>query len=173
MPRAALHKTWLARENAKQTSLLRSGERKANSMPRENRNAPRHAGQQNTCSESTAENLAPHQDLVSALLQTRRLSVKQASFYTGLSCSTLNRLRCTSSQGPRFAKIGRRVLHDVAISTPGWRSTLKRVRPVREIMKCDNDGNNLAVVFRLKAVPLTLFRIRTLDRREASRDACS
>ena len=83
-------------------------------MPRENRNAPARAGDPNTCSGSTNENLAPHRDLVSALPQTRRLSVKEASYYTGLSCSTLNWLRCISSQGPRFAKIGRRVLYDVA-----------------------------------------------------------
>jgi predicted DNA-binding transcriptional regulator AlpA len=45
--------------------------------------------------------------------QGRRLSVKEASNYTGLSCSTLNKLRC-SGQGPRFAKVGRRVVYDVA-----------------------------------------------------------
>ncbi len=45
--------------------------------------------------------------------QTRRLSVKEASNYTGLSCSTLNKLRC-SGRGPRFAKIGRRVLYDIS-----------------------------------------------------------
>ena len=44
--------------------------------------------------------------------QGRRLSVKGASDYTGLSCSTLNKLRC-SGEGPRFAKIGRRVVYDV------------------------------------------------------------
>ena len=65
-------------------------------MPRENRNTmtahnskrPSHAGQ-------------------------RHLSVKEASNYTGLSHSTLNKLRC-SGGGPRFAKIGRRVLYDIA-----------------------------------------------------------
>ena len=45
--------------------------------------------------------------------QMRRLSVQEASNYTGLSCSTLNKLRC-SGQGPRFAKVGRRVLYNVA-----------------------------------------------------------
>ena len=43
----------------------------------------------------------------------RRLSVKEAAWHTGLSCSTLNKYRC-SGQGPRFAKIGRRVLYDIA-----------------------------------------------------------
>ena len=45
--------------------------------------------------------------------QRRRISVKEAAWHTGLSCSTLNKLRC-SGQGPRFPKIGRRVLYDFA-----------------------------------------------------------
>ena len=45
--------------------------------------------------------------------QGRRLSVKEAAYHTGLSCSSLNKLRCTG-QGPRFAKIGRRVVYGVA-----------------------------------------------------------
>jgi len=43
--------------------------------------------------------------------QGRQLSVKEAAYHTGLSCSTLNKL---SGQGPRFAKIGRRVVYGVA-----------------------------------------------------------
>ena len=72
-------------------------------MPRENRNT------------MSAHNPNPdsYDGVVSRSQQTRRLSVKEASNYTGLSCSTLNKLRC-SGQGPRFAKIGRRVLYDIA-----------------------------------------------------------
>ena len=51
--------------------------------------------------------------MASALPQARRLSVKEASYHTGLSCSTLNKLRC-SGRGPRFAKVGRRVLYDIS-----------------------------------------------------------
>jgi predicted DNA-binding transcriptional regulator AlpA len=61
---------------------------KAKGMPRENTNAA----------------LPP---------EGRRLSVKEAAYHTGLSSSTLHKLRC-SGQGPRFAKIGRRVIYDVA-----------------------------------------------------------
>jgi predicted DNA-binding transcriptional regulator AlpA len=56
----------------------------------------------------------PRENRNTALLpQGRRLSVKEAAYHTGLSCSTLNKLRC-SGQGPRFAKIGRRVVYGVA-----------------------------------------------------------
>jgi excisionase family DNA binding protein len=54
-----------------------------------------------------------HGSVASRPSQTQRLSVKGAANYTGLSCSTLNKLRC-SGGGPRFAKIGRRVIYNVA-----------------------------------------------------------
>ena len=80
-------------------------------MPRENRNTmsarnpdrPANAGR----------NPNSYDGVIFRSQQTRRLSVKEASNYTGLSCSTLNKLRC-SGRGPRFAKIGRRVVYDVA-----------------------------------------------------------
>ena len=82
-----------------------------NGMPRENRN---------TISARNAErpsnaggNLGSYDSVVSPPPQTRRLSVEEASSYTGLSCSTLNKLRC-SGGGPRFAKVGRRVIYNVA-----------------------------------------------------------
>jgi predicted DNA-binding transcriptional regulator AlpA len=93
-------KILLAPDSAKQTpSLLRLAE-KAKGMPRENRNTA----------------FSP---------QGRRLSVKEASIYTGLSFSTLNKLRC-SGQGPRFAKIGRRVVYDVADLASWLAKHLKR-----------------------------------------------
>jgi len=55
----------------------------------------------------------PGENRIAALSpQGRRLSVKEAAYHTGLSFSTLNKLRC-SGQGPRFAKVGRRVVYDV------------------------------------------------------------
>ena len=80
-------------------------------MPRENRNtmiAP------NPKRSSNAGGKLDFCDSVaSPSPQTQRLSVKGAANYTGLSCSTLNKLRC-SGGGPRFAKIGRRVIYNIA-----------------------------------------------------------
>ncbi|MBJ7542332.1 helix-turn-helix domain-containing protein [Rhodomicrobium udaipurense] len=42
----------------------------------------------------------------------RKLGTKEASEYSGVSVSTLTKLRCLSSNGPRFAKLGRRVVYD-------------------------------------------------------------
>ena len=78
-------------------------------MPRENRNT---MSAHNPKRDLNAEQ-NNRDKIASALPQARRLSVKEASYYTGLSSSTLNKLRCSSSQGPRFAKIGRRVVYDV------------------------------------------------------------
>lgn len=43
----------------------------------------------------------------------RRLSVEMAANYTGLSASTLNKLRVFGG-GPIFLKLGRRVAYDIA-----------------------------------------------------------
>ena len=45
-------------------------------------------------------------------LPSRKLSVKEAAAYLGLSVSTLNKLRL-SGKGPRYLKLGRRVLYDI------------------------------------------------------------
>ena len=80
-------------------------------MPREDRNT---MSARNPKRPANAErNPDSYDGVVSSSLQTQRLSVKGASNYTGLSCSTLNKLRC-SGGGPRFAKIGRRVMYNVA-----------------------------------------------------------
>ena len=72
-------------------------------MPSENKNAiSARAGERHSNAEQ-----------YNAMPQARRFSVKEASCYTGLSCSTLNKLRC-SGGGPRFAKVGRRVIYNVA-----------------------------------------------------------
>jgi predicted DNA-binding transcriptional regulator AlpA len=42
-----------------------------------------------------------------------RLSTEQAASYTGLSASTLSKLRVFGG-GPRYLKLGRRVAYDVA-----------------------------------------------------------
>ena len=77
-------------------------------MPREDRNAL------NVCDPQRHSGRYGDRDGSNLSFKARRLSVKEASHYTGLSCSTLARLRCTSGKGPRFAKIGRRVLYDIA-----------------------------------------------------------
>ena len=76
-------------------------------MPRENRN---------TISDRNAErpsNAGENESVAFPQPRLRRLSVEEASRFTGLSCSTLNKLRCRGG-GPRFAKVGRRVIYDVA-----------------------------------------------------------
>ena len=45
-------------------------------------------------------------------LPTRKLSVNEAAAFLGLSASTLNKLRL-SGDGPRYLKLGRRVLYDI------------------------------------------------------------
>ena len=80
-------------------------------MPRENRNTMSARNPERPA--NAGRNANSYDGVVSPSQQTRRLSVKEASNYTGLSCSTLNKLRC-SGRGPRFAKIGRRVVYDVA-----------------------------------------------------------
>ena len=80
-------------------------------MPREKRNT---IGERNAERPSNAgENLGSYDSVVFPSPHLRRLSVEEASNYTGLSCSTLNKLRC-SGGGPRFAKVGRRVIYNVA-----------------------------------------------------------
>ena len=83
-------------------------------MPRENRNtmSVRNPQSAQRMPDGTSDSYGRRG--FSCRSKARRLSVKEASHYTGLSCSTLNKLRCTSGQGPRFAKIGRRVLYDIA-----------------------------------------------------------
>ena len=80
-------------------------------MPRENRNAISARNAKDTS--NAGGNLDSYDSVVSAPPRLRRLSVEEASSYTGLSCSTLNKLRC-SGGGPRFAKVGRRVIYNVA-----------------------------------------------------------
>ena len=80
-------------------------------MPRENRNTMSASKPKRPA--NAGRNPDSYDGVVSLSQQTRRLSVKEVSNYTGLSCSTLNKLRC-SGQGPRFAKIGRRVVYDIA-----------------------------------------------------------
>ena len=45
-------------------------------------------------------------------LPSRKLSVKEVAAYLGLSASTLNKMRL-SANGPRYLKLGRRVLYDI------------------------------------------------------------
>ena len=82
-------------------------------MPRENRNT---MSDRNAKRPSNAEAEPGFFKARTAWLLRRRkrggFRSKEASNYTGLSCSTLNKLRC-SGGGPRFAKIGRRVVYDV------------------------------------------------------------
>jgi predicted DNA-binding transcriptional regulator AlpA len=50
-------------------------------------------------------------------VERRRLNVEGAARYTGLSVSTLNKMRCRSSLGPPFLKLGHgrgRVVYDTA-----------------------------------------------------------
>jgi excisionase family DNA binding protein len=46
-----------------------------------------------------------------AVFPNRKLNVREAAAYLGLSPSTLNKLRLAS--GPRYLKLGRRVLYDL------------------------------------------------------------
>jgi predicted DNA-binding transcriptional regulator AlpA len=54
----------------------------------------------------------------------RLLSVYEAARFLGLSVSTLNKRRFTG-EGPRFIKLGRRVLYDIA-DLKEWASERKR-----------------------------------------------
>lgn len=54
----------------------------------------------------------------------RRVNVADASTYTGLSISTLNKLR-VSGGGPQFLKLGRRVAYDLA-DLDAWLSSKRR-----------------------------------------------
>ena len=45
-------------------------------------------------------------------LPSRKLSVKEAAAFLGLSVSTMNKMRL-SGTGPRYLKLGRRVLYDI------------------------------------------------------------
>ncbi len=47
-------------------------------------------------------------------LTRKLLSTVEAAVYLGVSRSWLNKKRCIDSDGPRFCKIGRRVLYDIA-----------------------------------------------------------
>ena len=85
-------------------------------MPRENRNTM--SARNPKRSANAGQNPDSYDGVASPSRQTRRLSVKVAAYHTGLSCSTLNKLRC-SGRGPRFAKIGRRVLYDIG-DLDGW-----------------------------------------------------
>jgi predicted DNA-binding transcriptional regulator AlpA len=55
---------------------------------------------------------------------TRRLPVEAAASYTGLSVSTLNKLRVFGG-GPVFLKLGRRVAYDVA-DLDAWLANKRR-----------------------------------------------
>jgi excisionase family DNA binding protein len=55
---------------------------------------------------------------------SRLLNVQEAARLLGLSASTLNKLRVTGN-GPRFMKLGRRVLYDVA-DLEKWAAERKR-----------------------------------------------
>ena len=52
------------------------------------------------------------------------LDTRQAAAYLGLSPSTLNRMR-VSGDGPRYSKVGRRVIYDVA-DLDHWMDERKR-----------------------------------------------
>jgi predicted DNA-binding transcriptional regulator AlpA len=57
-------------------------------------------------------------------LPGRKLNVREAARFLGLSVSTLNKLRL-SGNGPPYLKLGRRVLYDLhALET--WAATRKR-----------------------------------------------
>lgn len=53
-----------------------------------------------------------------------RLNVEAAADYTGISASTLNKLRVFGG-GPVFLKLGRRVAYDVA-DLDGWLAARRR-----------------------------------------------
>jgi predicted DNA-binding transcriptional regulator AlpA len=54
----------------------------------------------------------------------KRISVADAADYTGLSESTLNKLRMTGA-GPKFLKLGRRILYDTN-ALDGWMASRER-----------------------------------------------
>lgn len=55
---------------------------------------------------------------------THNIRTKQAANYLGLSKSTLDKLRCLGG-GPRFYKLGRAVIYDVA-DLDAWKSERAR-----------------------------------------------
>jgi len=57
-------------------------------------------------------------------LPSRKLSVKEVAVYLGLSVSTLNKMRL-SINGPRYLKLGRRVLYDLR-DLEAWAAERKR-----------------------------------------------
>lgn len=56
--------------------------------------------------------------------QSRRMAVPEAAAYTGISISTLNKLRVFGG-GPVFLKLGRRVLYDQA-DLDNWMTDRRR-----------------------------------------------
>jgi predicted DNA-binding transcriptional regulator AlpA len=56
--------------------------------------------------------------------RSERLPVEQAAIYTGLSVSTLNKLRVFGG-GPEYLKLGRRVLYERA-ALLSWMETRRR-----------------------------------------------
>jgi predicted DNA-binding transcriptional regulator AlpA len=57
--------------------------------------------------------------------QSPRLSTEAAASYTGLSASTLSKLRVFGG-GPRYLKLGRRVAYDVA-DLDAWLASKRRI----------------------------------------------
>ena len=64
----------------------------------------------------------------------RYLDTRQAAGYLGIGASTLNRMR-VSGEGPRYSKLGRRVVYDLAWPTwtGGWRSASGASRASRRM----------------------------------------
>jgi len=58
-------------------------------------------------------------------LPSRKLNVAEAAHFLGLSVSTLNKFRL-SDGGPRYLKLGRRVLYDVR-DLEQWASSRARI----------------------------------------------
>ena len=54
---------------------------------------------------------ASRHESIAADFPSRKLNVREAAAYLGLSVSNLNKLRITGT-GPRFLKLGSRVLYD-------------------------------------------------------------
>lgn len=61
-------------------------------------------------SKSVGQDASQREGIVAHL--NRKLSVREAAAYLGLSGSTLNKTRLTG-RGPRYLKLGRRVLYDL------------------------------------------------------------
>jgi predicted DNA-binding transcriptional regulator AlpA len=57
-------------------------------------------------------------------MNARYMPTKAAARYTGLSISTLNKLRVIGD-GPKFVKCGRRVVYEIA-DLDSWLASLKR-----------------------------------------------